>query len=206
MDETQWIRMVQEEDSRPAFKEIFQAYYKRLHGFAYNYLGDIQEAEDVVQTVFLRLWEQRKNWNISVPLKSYLFSSVRNESLNVIRHRQVVSDSEREVIRIYREIGTDDKFEDNQDLLGLQEEIQRAFDALPSRCREIFTLSRRGGLTYPEIAKVLGISENTVSTQMGRALKHFRDHLSYYLCLPATASLSTMLLHAFYFILLFFAV
>lgn len=206
MDETQWIRMVQEKDSRSAFKGIFQKYYKRLHGFAYNYVGDIQEAEDVVQTVFLRMWEQRNNWESSVPLKNYLFSAVRNEALNVIRHRQVVSDSEREVIRIFRELGTETSVEDDQDVLGLQQEIERAFDALPSRCREIFTLSRRGGLTYPEIANVLGISVNTVSTQMGRALKHFRDHLSYYLCLPATATLSTMLLHAFYFLLLFFAV
>jgi len=63
MQEKQWVRKVREEGDKEAFEKIFRAYYKRLHGFAYSYLMQAEAAEDVVQTVFLKIWTQKDSWN-----------------------------------------------------------------------------------------------------------------------------------------------
>lgn len=198
LKEKQWIRKVREESDRASFKKIFSTYYKRLHGFARNYVQNRQEAEDIVQNVFLRIWAQRETWDPPGTLKSYLFSAVRNESLNVIRHKQVVYDAEEEVTRLFRELKKQNFAEkDSPEVEELRKNIQCGIDKLPARCREIFVLNRRSGLTYSEIAGILDISVNTVGTQMGRALKYLRAHLSDYLSLYAGIDLCLRLFQHF---------
>ncbi|WP_234572966.1 RNA polymerase sigma-70 factor [Rhodohalobacter sp. 614A] len=192
MEEKQWVRQVREEGSRQAFEKIFRAYYKRLHGFAYSYLLQSETAEDVVQSVFLKIWTQRESWDPPGTVKAYLFSAVRNESLNKIRHEKIVAESEEEIISRLGELRKHSSLSDDYDIKELREEIERAINALPPRCRQIFILNRRSGLTYTEIAEYLEISINTVNTQMGRALKSLRDHLSDYLYILFVAGSSSL--------------
>mgnify|MGYP001230975010 CR=1 FL=1 len=203
-EEYQWIRMVREEGDRKAFEQIFRTYYKRLHGFAYSYVKRKEDAEDVVQTVLLRIWAQREDWNPPGTLKQYLFAAVRNEALNFLRHQQIMDEAEEEVIHLFRQLKDPAYSENNSKSRELQQAIQKGIDQLPSRCREIFLLSRRSGLTYAEIADVLDVSVNTVGTQMGRALKSLREHLSGYLYLFAVTGLPTAIYQAIFYLLLFF--
>jgi RNA polymerase sigma-70 factor, ECF subfamily len=197
MEEKQWVRKVREEGDRKAFESIFRAYYKRLHGFAYSYVAQAETAEDIVQSVFLRIWSQREHWDPPGTVKQYLFIAVRNEALNMLRHKKVVDDSEDEVIRSFTvyQPGPEDLIieKDQMDAEQLRRKIQEGIDGLSPRCRQIFLLNRRGGLTYTEIADYLGVSINTVNTQMGRALKCLRETLSDYLPALITAGISKLI-------------
>lgn len=181
MEEKKLVREVREDGSRQAFEKIFRAYFKRLHGFAYSYLMQTETAEDVVQSVFLKIWSQRETWDPPGTVKQYLFNAIRNEALNKIRHQNIVQETEADVFETFKELKNQTHAEDDYNLRELQAEIQKGIEALPPRCRQVFILNRRSGLTYSEIAKYLDISINTVNTQMGRALKSLRNHLSDYL-------------------------
>lgn len=180
MEEKRLLRKVRENACRVSFEKLFRIYYKPLHSFACSYVRRPAEAEDVVQAVFLRIWEQKEYIDPPGTVKQYLFASVRNEALNLLRRRRVVRENEEEVVSVYRELKIHSSSDDNQENVVLQQAIQNAIDQLPSRCRTIFLLNRRSGLTYREIAGVLDISINTVTTQMGRALQALREHLSKY--------------------------
>ncbi|SHG41255.1 RNA polymerase sigma-70 factor, ECF subfamily [Fodinibius roseus] len=194
--EKEWVRRVREAGDRSAFEQIFRAYYKRLHGYAYSFVSQKQEAEDIVQTIFLNIWAQREDWDPPGTLKHYLFAAIRNEALNRLRHQQVVQKTEDEVSRIFRELKESSVSEEDDELRELRKDIQRGINQLPPRRRKIFVLNRRSGLTYAEIADFLDISVNTVGTQMGRALKSLREHLSDYLhVLPVVVELTPLLLY-----------
>lgn len=194
MEEKLWVRKVREEGDKAAFEKLFRAYYKRLHGFAYSYVNQRETAEDVVQSVFLKIWDQRENWNPPGTVKQYLFVAVRNEVLNKIRHQQVVSDARDEIAHVFKKSGSQSLPEEDPDVEELRRKIQDGIDNLPVRCRQIFLLNRRGGLTYAEIAEYLDLSINTVTTQMGRALQSLRNHLSDYLSFFVAAEISKWLL------------
>jgi RNA polymerase sigma-70 factor, ECF subfamily len=181
MKEKQWVREVRENGDKEAFEKIFKSYYKRLHGFAYSFVEQAENAEDIVQTVFLRIWTQRENWNPPGTVKQYLFTAVKNEALNNLRHEKIIIDAEEEVIRSFKEFQRENEFSENIDKEEIRIKIENGINELPPRCRQIFLLNRRSGLTYTEIAEYLGVSINTVNTQMGRALKSLRDYLSDYL-------------------------
>lgn len=195
-EEKEWVRKVREEGDRSSFKRIFHTYYRRLHGFAYSFVKQRQEAEDIVQSVFLNIWDQRENWNPPGSVKHYLFAAVRNEALNTLRHQRVVEKTEDEVSRLFRELKSRSVSEEGHELKELKKDIQHGIEQLPPRCRQIFILNRRSGLTYSEIAYFLDISVNTVGTQMGRALESLRKYLTNHLyLLTVTVELSAVLFH-----------
>lgn len=193
MEEKKWVREVREESNRKAFEKIFRAYYERLHGFAYTYLMQKEAAEDVVQSVFLNIWSQRETWDPPGTVKQYLFAAVRNKALNVIRHQNLKKDKEDRVVQTFKGFKKKKFSDDEYNLKELESEIENGIEALPPRCRQIFLLNRRSGLTYSEIADYLDISINTVNTQMGRALKSLRNHLSDYLPALIAAGISRLL-------------
>ncbi len=193
MLEKQWVRRVRENGDRSAFEKIFRAYYKDLHGFAYTYVRCRQQSEDIVQTIFFRIWENKEEWDPPGKVRHYLFNAVRNEALNVIRHANVQDDSEEEVAEQFRDLKSHSYADENPELIELRIAIQKEIDNLPSRCREIYLLNRRSGLTYTEIADCLDVSINTVGTQMGRALKTLRKNLSDFLPLFIASSISKIL-------------
>ena len=167
------------EGNQPAFEMIFKTYYKPLCHYAHSFLNDKNEAEEVVQTTFIKIWEKKNELNIQSTLKAYLYSMVRNGCLNVIKHEKVkqlhaqrhVQETERS-----REL-VDEKVLSND----LESKIYLAMKALPEQCRLVFQLSRFEELKYQEIAYQLQISVKTVENQMGKALKIMRTQLKEYL-------------------------
>jgi RNA polymerase sigma-70 factor, ECF subfamily len=197
LEEKQWVRKVRENGDRAAFEMLFRTYYKQLHGFAYTYVERKECAEDIVQSIFLKIWMNRETWDPPGTVKHYLFAAVRNEALNELRHRKVESDAEEELLHTFGELKRQKSVEDNPELEVLRKAIQNGIDRLPSRCRQIYLLNRRSGLTYIEIADHLDISLNTVTTQMGRALKMLRKNLAEYLPMFVIFSIITCLLWFF---------
>src|SRR5699024_8584303 len=131
--EKQWVRSVREEGDRSAFEKIFRAYYRRLYGFAYEYVKSSHDAEDVVQTVFLNIWKQKESWEAGGTVKQYLFTAVRNRALNEIRNKKIRDDAEDEVIRFMGELKSRTRSEDNEEAKILQKAIQEGIGQLPDR-------------------------------------------------------------------------
>jgi len=157
-------------------------HYQRLGNLAYRYLRSDAAAEDVVQEVLLKVWRRRAFIELSDPLP-YLYRTVRNECLMVLRHRRrwIMTDVDHEGLESADPAPLDDP------ATGLTAAVARAVEALPERCRLVYTMHREQDLTYAEIARILGISRKTVENHMGRALKSLREHLAPYLTLVLTA-------------------
>ncbi len=160
---------------RGGFEALFREYFPPLISFAMKFLPDEDDAREVVHQVFINLWERREEVDLSIPIKSYLFTSVHNRSLNVIRNRKKFSDGE------VPDVAGDWDVEKEIETMELEEKIGEAVDSLPEKCREIFLLNRYEGLRYQEIADQLGISVKTVENQMSKALKILREKLLRYL-------------------------
>ena len=157
------------------FEQLFRDYFTPLMAFTRKILVDEDDAREVVHQVFINLWEKRKELDLSTSLKSYLFTSVHNRSLNLIRDRKKFSAEE--VPEMAGEWDVSVQIES----MELEEKIKEAIDLLPEKCREVFELNRFEGLKYREIAEKLGISIKTVENQMSKALKILREQLARYL-------------------------
>lgn len=167
------------EGNASAFEMIFRTYYQSLCNYAYSFLSDKDEAEEVVQATFITIWEKRASVSIDTSFKSYLYRAVRNSCLNVIKHEKVkqqhasyqVAYSESSVESVSQTIQASE----------LESKIQEAMKVLPEQCRLVFQLSRFEELKYAEIAEQLQISIKTVENHMGKALKIMREQLKDYL-------------------------
>ncbi|MDR2148106.1 MAG: RNA polymerase sigma-70 factor [Tannerella sp.] len=164
------------------FEEVFNTYYSVLCNYAASIIKDQSMAEDVVSDMFLNLWEGRDHLMIETSLKSYLFKSTYNQCLNALKHVQVENQ--------YRDffLHHSPLSEDGTDypLSGIIENeiydiLQKTLEQLPEQCRKIFIMSRINGMKHEEIAQELGISINTVRTQIHRALEKLRVELKDYL-------------------------
>ena len=159
----------------PAFKTLFTGHYKGMYSYACIILKDEAEAEEIVQNVFVRLWEKQNSIQIETSLKAYLYRMVYNDCMNHIKHRAVVLKFQKE--KTYAMKNERDNSEDKIASTQLNEHLSNALRELPEQCRTIFQLSRFEDLKYREIAVQLGISEKTVENQMGKALKLLRMKL-----------------------------
>jgi RNA polymerase sigma-70 factor (ECF subfamily) len=158
------------------FESLFRSSYVSLVRYAKTLIKDQDTAEEVVQELFVRLWQEREKINIESSLNGYLFRSVHNRCLHYIDHRKVVERHAEDMSE--RPQQTD---EDPYEILhykDLQERIARILEKLPERCGMIFCMSRFEGLKYSEIAEKLSVSVKTVEASMGRALKEFRKVLT----------------------------
>ena len=157
-----------------SFKELFDQYYRPLSIFATKYLNDLETSREVVQDLFVHLYENRRSLIISTSLRSYLYQSVRNRCLNYLKQKQTT--------RIHLE-HLALSAEPTEDLEAriieteLENRIFHIISELPDRCREIFSLSRVQGIKNSEIASQLNISIRTVETQISNALKALREKL-----------------------------
>lgn len=162
-----------------AFEQTFRKYYERLCNYGASLLKDDDEAEEVVQTVFLAIWEKRADLEITLSLKSYLYRAVHNHCLNRFKHANV-----RETHREYTAFFIAQSHESVTETIHaneLEERIEKAVCTLPEQCQKVFRMSRFQELRYQEIADQLGISIKTVENQIGKALKILRIELSDYL-------------------------
>lgn len=163
-----------------SFEELFRSYFTPLMIFARKILKDEDEAREVVQKVFISLWEKREEIDLKASLKPYLFTSVHNRSLNVIRDRKKFSEEE------VPDVAGDWDLSAQIEAMELEQKIRETIDSLPEKCRQIFELNRYEGLKYSEIASQLHISIKTVENQMSKALKILRKKLAKYMLLIFT--------------------
>jgi RNA polymerase sigma-70 factor, ECF subfamily len=160
------------------FEKLFKLFYSPLCHYAYKFLKDMDLAEEVVQEFFYNYWKNRHSMNIQISLKSYMFRSIRNNSLKYLEHVKVVKKYEQNFKDSY---GSESIVETNElEVSELNEIIEATLNELPERCSQIFRLSRFEGLKYHEIAERLSISIKTVEANMGKALQLFRKNLKHY--------------------------
>ena len=160
-----------------AFEELFHIFYGPLCSYALRFLSQSEEAEEVVQDIFVKLWEKRNEIHIDASVQNYLFRSVRNQCLNLIQHQKIKSQyAEKMMKQSKTETGFSAWFVEPD----LARNIETAIDSMPEKRKEIFRLSREDGLKYKEIAEKLNISVKTVEAQMGLALKYLRKKLQAY--------------------------
>jgi RNA polymerase sigma-70 factor (ECF subfamily) len=162
-----------------AFEMIFRTYYQPLCRYAYSFLQDKEEAEEVVQASFITVWEKRNTLAIETSLKSYLYRMVRNSCLNVIKHEKVKQQHVAHELAV-SEVASESVAHKIQ-AAELEVKITEAMKTLPEQCRLVFQLSRFEELKYQEIADQLQISVKTVENHMGKALKLMRVQLKDYL-------------------------
>lgn len=177
IDNQKLAKQIQQGDIR-AYELLFKAHYQALCNFANTYLNNIAESEDLVQEVFVKIWDKRHDLDITSSIKAYLFQAVKNACFNHIKHQKVKNKHKEHLIhQSDSSIDSNDQLETKQ----LSILIEEAIEKMPEKRREIFYLSRHEGLKYQEIAEKLNISIKTVETQMGLALKHLRNELKSYL-------------------------
>ena len=165
--------MLNELASKSRFEALFRDHYAPLVGYAMRITKDKDLAEDLVQQVFVNLWEKRESIEIHSSLKSYLMRAVHNHCLNHVKHEKVRASHRDEVMHDTSVSEAVDPVEQAELSLRVNELI----DGLPEQCRNVFLLSRRDGRKYKEIAEELNISVKTVENQMGKALRLLRQGL-----------------------------
>ena len=168
--------------SSHSWESAFQAHYVELCEYVLRFVGSAEAAQDLVQDLFLRLWDSRGPRDASRLTRPYLYVAARNRALKYLRHRRVVAAWIARAAS--EEIPPSDTPEDLCLLGELDEAVQQAIAELPARCRAIFVLRRREQLSYREIATRLGISLGTVKSQMWRATLRLRARLAPYLARP----------------------
>lgn len=166
--------------NKRAFEQLFREWYVRLCLYAESIIRDSDQAEDLVQGLFCKLWERREKVDVHESVKSYLYRSVYNSALNALKHEKVKLDF-LEFIRKHNkdEENNTEYFFDKDNQNAVLKEINRVVDTLPQQCREIFLLSRFSGKKSADIACELDISVRTVETQLYRAMKRLREELSH---------------------------
>lgn len=158
-----------------AYLEIYDRYKFILQQHAFRKLGDMNEVEDLIQELFIYIWNKRESLNITTGLSAYLFTAVRNRVFNVYVKKRREADYLTSLQEfIYSSEYTTDLIVREKEFAAL---IEREIAALPARMREVFLLSRNAGLTHKQIAEQLGTSELTVTTQIRNSLKILRLRL-----------------------------
>src|ERR1700754_108679 len=155
------------------FEQVFKSHFKSLHSYACTIMRDPMPAEEIVQNIFLKLWEKKEEITIKENISVYLYRAVHNESLNYLRHRKVRSAYQSYAMRQHKQT-EQEKPAEKVVMKELEKKLEVALHELPEQCRTIFQMSRFEDLKYREIADRLGLSVKTIENQMGKALKLLR--------------------------------
>ena len=165
------------------FDDLFRDAYPGLFRFAYRLLSSRELAEEIVQEVFLDLWRRRDMIDPCSVARAYLYTATRHAAISAIRRSRVEAKAaERDDVGIGATHGAvGPSAVERIEAADLDAALAQAIEALPERCRLVYTLSRREQLSYAAIAAALGISVKTVEAQMARAFRILRVHLAPYL-------------------------
>ncbi|HEY4788072.1 MAG TPA: RNA polymerase sigma-70 factor [Bacteroidales bacterium] len=183
--EQEFISKLQE-GQEDAFESIFRKYFSGLCTYAVGYVKSKEVASEIVEDLFLYLWENCEDLVITTSLKAYLYQSVHNRCLKYLRHLKVEQKYNDHLHYTLTDAELHQPVSDSYPIANLisqelEELVESTIKSLPEKCREIFCLQRFDNLTYPEIAEKLDVSVNTVKTQMARALQKLRENLKEYL-------------------------
>lgn len=165
-------------DTAVVFEQVFKEHFKNLHAYACSILKDEDEAEEMVQNVFYKLWEKREKIDELQSVPAYLYRSVYNECMNYVKHEKVKKGYEAHAVH-HGDIAS--RATDTAAAKELQRRLDEAMNLLPEQCRTIFQMSRFEEMKYREIADKLGLSVKTIENQMGKALKIMRTQLADYI-------------------------
>ncbi|WP_299582089.1 RNA polymerase sigma-70 factor [uncultured Sunxiuqinia sp.] len=162
------------EGSKDAFRVLYDRYGIKIHRFAFGYLKSEEEAEELVQDVFLKLWDKRHLLNDSGNIKSYLYKVAVNTIYDFIRRKNLE--------QAFQEFATGrteeaDHTWDEVVYNDMMAQIDRLMEQMPEQRRKIFKMSKEEGLSHDEIAETLGLSKRTVENQVYRATTFLRDKL-----------------------------
>ena len=159
-----------------SFRNYYDSYYEQLCRFLNRYSHDSQVIEDVLQEVFLRLWENRHSIEVEY-VKTYLFHAAKNQILNYLRNEQ---NRHYLLEKWFNEQLETKQGKDCFDIEKFTSVLDMAINCLPEKCRDIFILNRRENYSYKQIAELKGISVKTIENQMGIAMKKIRDFMTSY--------------------------
>ena len=156
-----------------AYDFLMHSYYQSLCVYAQSLCNDHNMAEDIVQNVFVKIWVKRKKINPDLSIKSYLYKSVYNEFINQYRKNKPVIFLEKKYFEAI-DLVVDIEPEELESLIIL---MNIEIENLPSKCKEIFLLNKKEGLTHTEISEYLNISIKTVEGHITRAFKILTEKL-----------------------------
>lgn len=154
-----------------AFNFFFNQHAETLFHYALGFVKLKEDAEDIVQNTFIYLWTHRDKIEYTGSVYAYLLRAVKNASIDYKLHEEVKSRYEREILAGGQETDVDEE----ENFEELYTRLQEIVNALPAKCREIFILGCVEGMSYKEIAEQLGVSVNTVKTQMKVAYKKIKS-------------------------------
>lgn len=174
-NESLLVRELKQGNER-AFIKLYEAYKDIIYAYNLKLLKSQANSEEILQDVFMKVWQKRETLDVSRSFKSYLYTIARNKCFDFLE-KAANNTKLRETIFYESQksfVPTDLKLIES-DFDQIKKE---AYDTLPCKRREIFVLSRENGMTYDEIGEKLGISTSTVKTQMSKALESMRSFLS----------------------------
>lgn len=156
-----------------AFDYLVETFYPNLCVYAHNLIRDRENAEDIVQNVFTNVWISRKKINPELSIKSMLYKSVYNEFVDQYRKNKPVLYLEKKYLEAIDIVVENEQ----QNLDNLISQLELEINKLPEKCKRIFLLNKKEGLTHLEIAEYLGISTKTIEGHMARAFKLLSERL-----------------------------
>jgi len=158
-----------------AFDQVFKKYGDRLFGFALSYLKSKEETEGLVQNIFLKVWENRRNLKKEFSLKSYLFTIAYHDMCKIFRKKQLLE-------KFLKEKGVEENapinMEEQLEYKATLEQVNQVINKLPEKQRIIFIKSRKEGKSSKEIAEEMNLASGTIDNQISAALKFLRKHIS----------------------------
>lgn len=164
-----WIHSFNRGDEA-AFKFVFERYYRPLCCYVYKYTNDAADADDIVQDLFMSLWNRRENFDSEEKIEAFLFVSARNASLNKMVHKQFCQAKLEEYMN-------EQQYDEMEDILLLDEfdrQLNRWLETLPTECRKVMELALTGKKSQ-EIADMLHLAVSTVKNQKVKGLKKLRE-------------------------------
>lgn len=162
-------------NSLDAFESLFRRYRNGLVHFAWNIVNNYSDAEEIVQDMFVAIWDKRDNLVFDDSLKNYLFTGVKNKCLNHIkRARLPFADMPDEFPLPSNDTNAAERMQGQE----MEKRVHSLINRLPSKCRTVFLLSRMHELSYKEIAGIMDITPKTVENQIGIALKFLKENLN----------------------------
>ncbi len=157
-----------------AYRELFDLYYLPLSLYSLKYCDSFALAEDIVQEIFVKFWDEKLYLKLEKSIGPYLFKSVKNNTLSALKKKSKYhfEEIENQINKLF--------IDDSLDMTSFEEEKKKLYseiEALPAKCKEVFKAIVLDNLKYKEVASQLGISVNTVKTHYSRALKQLRSTL-----------------------------
>lgn len=175
-DEKEWVKGLRNGKAE-CLQKLFQKYHHALYYHALDFVKCPQQAEDVVQEVFVKVWEKRKQIKPELSFKAYLFCITKNHIINQLQ--KVSREIKVKQYISHRTVAYHNQAEEQVIYADYEAIAKKALDELPSKRKKVFTLHRMEGKKYDEIAVLLNISKNTVRDHVVKAEKSIKEYFAY---------------------------